>query len=64
MLKFEEALRIADEELDKALYNGEWNAHLGIRKIFRKKADWLAPVVYLAKLGLEQIRQKEKNDGK
>ena len=60
MMKFEDAVRIADEELSKALYNGEMNNHAGIRKINRNKSDWLAPVVYLAKLGLEKIRQEEK----
>jgi hypothetical protein len=53
MLSFEEAIKKADEELDKLIYNSECNDNAGLRKAYSNKADWFAVVVYLAKKGMQ-----------
>lgn len=53
MLSFEEAIKKADEELDRIAYNAECNENKGLRKAFSNKMDWFAVIVYLAKKGLQ-----------
>lgn len=59
MLSFEEAIKKADEELDRIAYNAEYNESKGLRKAFSNKMDWFAVIVYLAKKGL-QVEKAEK----
>jgi hypothetical protein len=53
MMSFEEAIKKADEELDKIIYNSECNTNAGLRKAFSNKAEWFSVLVYLAKKGLQ-----------
>jgi hypothetical protein len=53
MMSFEDAIKKADEELDRIAYNAELNENKGLRKAFRNKMDWFVVIVYLAKKGLQ-----------
>lgn len=53
MMPFEEAIKKADEELDRIVHNAECNENKGLRKAFSNKMDWFAVIVYLAKKGLQ-----------
>ena len=53
MLSFEEAIKKADEELDKIIYYSECGSTTGLRRAYSNKADWFSVIVYLAKKGLQ-----------
>ena len=54
------ALDKATQELNHASYLSETGANAGIRKMNANKADWLSWVVYLAKRGLDAIKEDER----
>ena len=60
MMSFEEAIKKADEELDKIIYNSECNENAGLRKAYSNRLDWFAVIVYLAKKGLQAQKGGEK----
>ena len=53
MMTFEEAIKKADEELDKSIYYAECGSTTGLRRAYSNRAEWLAVIVYLAKKGLQ-----------
>jgi hypothetical protein len=53
ILSFEEAIKKADEEIERIAYNAEYNENKGLRKAFSNKMDWFAVIVYLARKGLQ-----------
>lgn len=53
MMSFEEAIKKADEELDKTIYYAECCSTTGLRRAYSNKADWFSVIVYLAKKGLQ-----------
>lgn len=60
MMSFEDAIKKADEELDRLIYNSECGANAGVRMACSNKAEWFSVIVYLAKKGLQADKaQKE-----
>ena len=55
----EEALKIAKEELERALYLSECSRSAGIRAINEDKSEWLSVLIYLAEEGM-----RKENEGK
>lgn len=55
------ALEKARAELHLAIYLGECGSNAGIRKIWSDRADWLAPLIYLAEA---QIASEESENAK
>ena len=53
MMTFEDAIKKADEELSAVIVQSELTLNNGLRKIAENKLEWFAPLVYLAKKGLE-----------
>ena len=60
MMPFEDAIKKADEELNKIMYHSECNDNAGLRKAFSNKADWFAPLVYLAKIGFQAEKRSKR----
>ena len=54
----EEALKIAKEELERALYLSEYSRSAGIRAINEEKSEWLSVLIYLAKEGMRKEDEK------
>ena len=54
MLTDEEALKIAKEELERALYLSECSRSAGIRAINEEKSEWLSVLIYLAEEGMRK----------
>ena len=50
----EEALKIAKEELERALYLSECSRSAGIRAINEEKSEWLSVLIYLAEEGMRK----------
>ena len=48
----EEALKIAKEELERALYLSECSRSAGIRAINEEKSEWLSVLIYLSEEGM------------
>ena len=59
MMTDKEALQIAKEELERALYLSKCSRSAGIRAINEDKAEWLSVLIYNA----EQYMRKE-DEGK
>lgn len=56
MMPFKEAIEKAEQELSRAIYNGETMRNPGLRAVCRNKAEWLSIVVYLAKQAMKEAR--------
>ena len=54
----EEALKIAKEELERALYLSEYSRSAGIRAINEEKSEWLSVLIYLAEEGMRKEDEK------
>ena len=54
------ALEKARAELHLATYLGECGSNAGIRKIWSERADWIAPLIYLA--AAQIVREESEND--
>lgn len=54
------ALEQARAELHLAIYLGECGSNAGIRKIWASRADWIAPLIYLAEAQI--AREESEND--
>lgn len=54
------ALEKARAEFHLAIYLGECGSNAGIRKIWSERADWLAPLIYLAEAQI--VREESEND--
>ncbi|MBQ4160570.1 MAG: hypothetical protein IJD83_06520 [Clostridia bacterium] len=52
-MTFEDAINKADEELSALIVQSELTLNKGLRKIAENKLEWFAPLVYLAKKGLQ-----------
>ena len=49
-----EALKIAKEELERALYLSECSRSAGIRAINEEKSEWLSVLIHLAEEGIRK----------
>ena len=54
------SLEKARAEFHLAIYLGECGSNAGIRKIWSDRADWLAPLIYLAEAQI--VREESEND--
>jgi hypothetical protein len=54
------ALEKARAEFHLAIYLSECGSNAGIRKIWSERADWIAPLIYLAEAQL--TREESEND--
>jgi hypothetical protein len=54
------ALDKAKAELHLAIYLSECGSNAGIRKIWSERADWIAPLIYLAEAQI--VREESEND--
>ena len=53
-LTAKEALKIAKEELERALYLSECSRSAGIRAINEEKSEWLSVLIYLSEEGMRK----------
>ena len=55
----EEALKIAKEELERALYLSECSRSAGIRAINEEKSEWLSVLIYNAEKYMKKDNEKK-----
>lgn len=62
MMTDKEALEMANNELDRAIYLSECSRSAGIRAINEEKSEWLSVLLYLAEQNMrKEMRGNENN---